>query len=141
MNPQAVLKKTEKGVEEIQTRKYHLDQRLRTLLIVVNGQLTAGQLVDRFGRLGDVEPLLTQLLEQGFVRGAASENYRDIRLQLSQALSDALGPDGDPVVMQLESCKSPDALRKFVIREREMLESVPGPRIVKFFKLARDLLG
>jgi len=141
MNPQAVLQKTEKGIEEIQTRKYHLDQRLRTLLIVVNGQLTAGQLIERFSRLGDVEPLLKQLLEQGFVQGAASADFKNIRLQLSQALSDALGPDGDPVIMQLEACKTTDALRKFVIREREMLERVPGPRIAGFFKLASDLLG
>ena len=37
MEPKTVLSKTDKGREEIETRKYKLDQSLRAVLITVNG--------------------------------------------------------------------------------------------------------
>ena len=42
MDPKSVLSKTSKGREEIETRKHKLDQRMRMLLITVNGKHTAG---------------------------------------------------------------------------------------------------
>lgn len=70
MNLQAVLQKTEKGVAEVQTRQHKLEQKLRNLLIVVNGKATAGELVKQFAQLGDVTPLLEQLLAGEFIREA-----------------------------------------------------------------------
>jgi hypothetical protein len=68
MNPESVLEKTAKGVEEIETRKHKLDPKLRPILISVNGKLKAGERASHFSQLGDAEPLLDQLLNQGFVR-------------------------------------------------------------------------
>jgi hypothetical protein len=68
MNPESVLEKTAKGVEEVETRKHKLDPKLRPILISVNGKLKAGELASQFSQLGDAEPLLDQLLNQGFVR-------------------------------------------------------------------------
>jgi hypothetical protein len=68
MNPESVLEKTTKGVEEIETRKHKLDPKLRPLLISVNGKLKAGELAAQFAQIGDAEPLLDELLKQGFVR-------------------------------------------------------------------------
>lgn len=70
MNLQAVLQKTEKGVAEVQTRQHKLEQKLRNLLIVVNGKATAGELVKQFEQIGDVAPLLEQLLAGEFIREA-----------------------------------------------------------------------
>ena len=67
MSPESVLEKTTKGVEEIETRKYKLDSKLRTILIQVNGKLTAGELATSFAQLGDVAALLDDLHRQGFV--------------------------------------------------------------------------
>ena len=67
MNPESVLEKTTKGVEEIETRKHKLDSKLRTILIQVNGKLTAGELATSFAQLGDVAALLDDLHRQGFV--------------------------------------------------------------------------
>ena len=67
MNPESVLEKTTKGAEEIETRKYKLDSKLRTILIQVNGKLTAAELIASFAQLGDVGALLDDLHRQGFV--------------------------------------------------------------------------
>jgi len=142
MDLQAVLKKTGKGVEEIETRGHKLEQKLRTLLIVVNGKATGADLVKQFEQIGDIRPMLEQLLAGGFVEAAASAaDFKEIRIQLAQSLTDALGPAGDPIVMRLEACKSPDEARVFVEAHRPMLEKVTGPRGAAFLAKAKELLG
>ena len=141
-NLYAVLRKTEKGVEEVETRMHKLDQRLRNILIVVNGKATGTELVQKFQQIGDVTPVLEQLLAGGFIREIASEaDFKEVRVALAQSLTDALGPQGDPIVMQLEGCKSPEEARAFVERHRPMLEKLPGPRGRAFLEKARQLLG
>jgi len=143
MNLQAVLQKTEKGVDEIKTHAQGLEPRLRTLLIVVNGKTTGADLIKQFERVGNVLPMLERLLAEGFVRevqAAASVDFKEVRRQLSHALTDAMGPAGDAIALQLEGCKSMDALRAFVEERRPSLEGALGPRIAKFFTLAKALL-
>src|SRR5688572_6619549 len=70
MNPESVLEKTAKGVEEIETRKHKLDAKLRPILIAVNGKLKSSELAGKFASLGDPNALLDDLLKQGFVRAA-----------------------------------------------------------------------
>ena len=141
-NLHAVLQKTEKGVEEVETRKHKLDQRLRNILIVANGKATGAELVQKFQQIGDVTPVLEQLLAGGFIREVASEaDFKEVRVALAQSLTDALGPQGDPIVMQLEGCKSPEEARAFVERHRSMLEKLPGPRGRAFLDKAKQLLG
>jgi DNA-binding MarR family transcriptional regulator len=142
MNRQAVLQKTEKGVEEIKTRAFKLEQRLRMLLIVVNGKATGADLAKQFESIGDITPMLDQLIAAGFVREAAGEaDFKDIRLRLSQALTDAMGPAGDTIVMQLQDCRDLESLRAFVERHLEGLQGAYGRRMEKFAALARELLG
>lgn len=142
MNRQAVLQKTEKGVAEIQTRAHKLEQRLRMLLIVVNGKATGVDLARQFESLGDITPMLEQLVAQGFVREAAGEtDLKDLRVRLSQALTDAMGPAGDTIVMQLQACKDREALREFVETHLERLQGAYGRRMEKFASLTRELLG
>ena len=133
MNLQAVLQKTEKGVEEVKTHAQGLEPRLRSLLIVVNGKATGVDLIKQFERL----------IAEGFVReasAAASADFKEVRLQLSHALTDALGPAGDAIALELEGCKSMDALRAFVQEKRPSLEGALGPRVANFFALAKSLL-
>lgn len=76
MNLQAVLQKTEKGMDEMETRRHKLEQKLRTILIVVNGKATGAELVQKFEPIGDVTPLLEQLLAGGFIREAPGRASR-----------------------------------------------------------------
>ncbi|HEX5092962.1 MAG TPA: hypothetical protein VFV84_09775 [Burkholderiales bacterium] len=142
MNRQAVLQKTEKGVEEIKTRAHKLEQKLRMLLIVVNGKATGADLAKQFEAIGDITPMLEQLIADGFVREAAGgADLKDVRLRLSQALTDAMGPAGDSIVMQLEGCRDFESLRAFVEKHREGLKGAYGRRMEKFVALSRELLG
>jgi len=144
MNPQAVLQKTEKGVDEVQTRRHKLEQRLRTLLIVVNGKATGADLARQFEQIGDVRPMLEQLVAQGFIReaaGASAAEFGEIRVQLSHALTDVLGPAGDAITLQLEECRNLEELRAFVESRRASLEGALGARSAKFFAKAKQLLG
>jgi hypothetical protein len=142
MNRQAVLQKTEKGVEEVKTRANKLEQKLRMLLIVVNGKATGADLAKQFEAVGDITPLLEQLIAQGYVREAAGgADFRDIRVRLSQALTDAMGPAGDTIVMQLQGCRDIETLRAFVQKHREGLQGAYGRRMEKFVALSRELLG
>jgi hypothetical protein len=67
MNRSALLAKTPKGVEELKSRAHGLAQKLRALLIMIDGTATAGDLVAKFGAIPDVEAGLQALVDQGFV--------------------------------------------------------------------------
>jgi hypothetical protein len=67
MDKGAVLAKTAKGSDEVKSRAHGLAQKLRSLLIMVDGTSTAGDLLARFGGIPDVEAGLEALVAQGFV--------------------------------------------------------------------------
>jgi hypothetical protein len=149
MNLQAVLQKTGKGAEEIATRKYKLEQKLRTILIVVNGKATGAELAQKFEAIGDVRPMIEQLLAGGFIQEAPGSaaaapggaEFKEARTELSHALTDAMGPAGDAITLQLEECKNLEQLRAFVESRRGSLEGALGVRAAKFFAKAKELLG
>jgi hypothetical protein len=152
MNLDATLSKTPKGMEEVETRKYRLETRLRSLLIMVNGKETAGELVQKFAQVRDVTPALEKLLAEGFIAEAADApaapgkapggaSFEKTRAQLSNALSDALGPAADAICVKLEECRSAAELREFLASRKAVLDSGLGPRSAAFWAKARELLS
>lgn len=68
LTAESILRKTEKGVEEMDTRAYHLPAKLRAALILVDGESTLGKILERCGEFAErVESQLIELLETGFV--------------------------------------------------------------------------
>jgi len=67
MDKDATLTKTAKGVDEIKTRAHGLPQKQRALLIMVDGNTTAGALLSRLGGGAETERSLQILVDQGFV--------------------------------------------------------------------------
>jgi hypothetical protein len=144
MDAVSVLSKTPKGVEEMETRKHKLDHRQRALLIMVNGKASAGEIAQKFEQLGDVMPMLQELLAQGFIAPAADGaaparpaapagapagagiDLRQAKLDLCRHLREALGPDADMVTEKIEKCGSAEELREFLAARREMLDEWLG---------------
>lgn len=67
MNPLEIYLKTDKGREEIQTRKNQLPAALRTLLIMIDGKSTAGEILKQVAPMGITPDSLEQLITQGFI--------------------------------------------------------------------------
>jgi hypothetical protein len=69
MQPSSTLKKTAKGLEEVEKRTHKLAGRLRAVLFMVDGQRTVASLLDQAGGLAtQLEGQLAELIAQGFVQ-------------------------------------------------------------------------
>lgn len=62
-----IYDKTDKGREEIATRKYQLPSRLRTLLVMVDGKQTVPDLLKKVGGLGLDAQSIQELLDQELI--------------------------------------------------------------------------
>ncbi|WP_019447407.1 hypothetical protein [Cupriavidus sp. BIS7] len=69
-----VYRKTEAGHEEIRTRARKLDQKLRALLLIVNGERVKSELFAQVSGLGVAEEAFDTLLALGLVEPMASAN-------------------------------------------------------------------
>lgn len=62
-----IYDKTDKGREEIATRKYHVAAKLRTLLVMIDGRQPLGSLMRNLGPLGLSEEHVDLLLSQEYI--------------------------------------------------------------------------
>ena len=67
-----IYDKTDKGRDEITTRKYQLASRLRTLLVMVDGKQTVADLLKKVSGLGLGEQSIQDLLEQELIGPVAA---------------------------------------------------------------------
>ena len=72
MDNNAVFDKSDKGREEIITRKYKLAPRLRSLLVLIDGKKTAGELLQQLAGLGLDQNSLDQLYEGQFIEPSST---------------------------------------------------------------------
>src|SRR4051812_31542066 len=63
----AVFEKTDKGREEIATRKHQLSLRMRSLLVLVDGKQNGEELLGKVSGLGLDAESLGELLREGYV--------------------------------------------------------------------------
>lgn len=73
-----VFQKTEAGQEEIRTRARKLDQKLRALLLIVNGERRKSALLAQVGGMGVGEEALDALVELGLVVADTSEAAKPV---------------------------------------------------------------
>jgi hypothetical protein len=77
MNPENILAKTPKGIEEIETRAHQLNPRLRQALVRVDGTKSLEALLAEAGATGEVlQGQLSELLASGFVLDATAAAAR-----------------------------------------------------------------
>jgi len=160
MDPAAVLAKTPKGAEEIETRRYKLDHRSRALLIMVNGKSSVAELARKFEQIGDIRPTLEALVADGFValagapaappaasaaRPAATMpgigDLRRAQTEIALHLRNVLGPDADSLTEKIERCRTLAELRELLEGRRAMLEEWMGKaKSAAFWARAEPLL-
>lgn len=157
MDLKAILSKTAKGIEELETRKDRLEPRKRALLIVVNGKASAAELMKKFEAMGDISPMLEQLLADGYITAgaataagpaaaaalpaAAKDDFPAARAQLVRAITDALGPGGDAIAEKMESSGSRQDLKNYLDTRRAMLDAALGRKGAAFWAKVKELLG
>lgn len=81
-----VFDKTDKGREEIASRKYRVAPRLRTLLVMIDGRRPLAELMTNFAALGVTEATFAELLEQQLIAlvGAGEASLSPQRLPSPQ---------------------------------------------------------
>ncbi len=63
-----IFDKTDKGREEIISRRYHLANRLRALLVLIDGKHSGDELVEKVASLGLTQTSLDELEHQGYIQ-------------------------------------------------------------------------
>src|SRR5580698_2952135 len=76
MQPTDVLVKTDKGVEEVKTRKYRLAARSRILLFMIDGRHAIGEILDQTSKLGMPATALKELIDGNFVTNISASTIR-----------------------------------------------------------------
>jgi hypothetical protein len=76
MQPTDVLVKTDKGVEEVKTRKYRLPARSRILLFMIDGRHAIGEILDQTAKLGMPATALKELIDGEFVTNISASTIR-----------------------------------------------------------------
>jgi hypothetical protein len=69
-SPDTLMVKTAKGSAEMGTREHRLGPRLRTILIMVDGNLTLAEITARAAALGNAAAIVGHLLDEGFIEPA-----------------------------------------------------------------------
>jgi hypothetical protein len=81
----SIFDKTDKGREEIATRKYQLATRVRTLLLLIDGKQRTEDLLQKVTGIGLTEESLTELLNDGFIHAVAGAAAAPAQPQSSAA--------------------------------------------------------
>jgi hypothetical protein len=101
MNPTTVFKKSEKGEEEIRTRKFGIAQHLRQVLIFVDGSTAVSKILEKASGLPDVEPSLEELHRQGFIEENTAPNVASLKEELIAMARNTLGAGAEKVVAKI----------------------------------------
>lgn len=79
-----IFDKTDKGREEIITRKYKLASRLRTLLVLIDGKQSSGDLLLKFTSLGLNQTNVEELEQHGYIQRQSATGAYFVTLEEGQ---------------------------------------------------------
>jgi hypothetical protein len=121
VNQTDIVFKTAEGAAEVAARSRKLPQRLRTMLILIDGRLSAGQLMEAGAKLGVPDDFLESLQQQGLVTVKpspampsvaatapvdlpATDRFRAAQKFMNDTVVDALGFRAFFFTLKLEKC-------------------------------------
>jgi hypothetical protein len=158
-----IYQKTAKGHAEVETRAHRLPLRLRSVLIMVDGQRDEADLAKLIGN--DPAPTVQTLLEQGFIdvfamlaqRGpiavvdvplpgpnsgpvplsttpvAAAASIEAIKRNTVRFLNDKLGPMAESLAIRIERTKSMTELMPLLAQATQTLRGFGGAAVSEEF--------
>ncbi len=124
-----VIRRTDKGEEEVKTRKHGLSLRMRGVLILVDGTSSLQKIRDKAYGMPDVDSAIESLLSEGYIEPVAdSEDGLAVhKSMLVEAAREILGEKAEKVVSRIEA--APDDIEG-------LMAAVEGS--VKLVKLTID---
>jgi hypothetical protein len=163
MQPTDVLVKTDKGVEEVKTRKYRLAARSRILLFMIDGRHAIGEILDQTAKLGMPATALKELIDGEFVTNISASTIRAttpgksagagqaisddveryIRAQkfMNDTIVDAMGIKAFFFTLKLERCGNVSDLQELVDDYTKAMEKNLGGDMAQLaIRRVRDLL-
>ena len=157
MDSDAVLVKTGKGAEELAQRSGAMPQKLRAILIMVDGKTQWGELLNRYSGLPEFNEHLVWLVDNGFVEAvvkpsgtktqAATDNVMFTssatgRAGLIELAHHLLGAHGNNVTQRLQETEDEhDALAQTLERCYKLIRlSIDENKAEQFRKLGKKLL-
>lgn len=148
MDLKAVYKKTQKGQEEM-ARRAALGMRERTLLVMVDGKMTAADLLARAQHMPDPNGLLAKLIDGGFIAAgtlvpppadapapAEPPERRTLQETMRFAehfLDQVLGPEADMLAEAIDKCKTVPELRARLEKTRDVIQAMGKKRKAEEF--------
>jgi hypothetical protein len=127
-----VYDKTEKGREEIATRKYHVAPKLRTLLVMIDGRHSLGELLKNVAGMGLTEDNVNELLDQQYITLVSG----------GEAANEAQGPAEGAMAAPARLPPSAAARARLAARNRAAAamksEQIEGPSSVLTTEAADD---
>lgn len=146
-----IYRKTDKGRIEIETRVHRLPPRLRTALIMVDGQRSDADLAKLVQQSDDV---LDVLAEQGFIEhveppaapvaavapsmapavpASVGADFVVRRREAVRMLTDSVGPVAEALAMQIEKSRDERTMRPLLVLARESIRNVRGAAAAETF--------
>lgn len=128
MVKEGILKKTEKGEEEMRSRKYGLAPNLRRVLILVDGKSDPAEILAKGAGWPDILPCLEELERHGYIHHVeGSLTIAVVKEELVRIAQQVLGDDAAKVIEKIR--EAPDT--------KQGLEAAAS-KCKKFVKLAID---
>ncbi len=117
IDPKAVLKKTEKGEEEIRTRRYGLSMHLRAVLILIDGVSSFEKITAKAYGMKDIESDIQTLMDEGYIVSEGSEqktvtSAAGAKEKLIGIVNEIFGDKSEKILSRIDSvADEPEALR------------------------------
>ncbi len=155
----SIFDKTDKGREEIVTRKYHLALRLRTLLVLMDGKHSVEDLLPKVSGLGLNQQSIDELLENGFIHAASEQRGKALpadsvggsganmpvkeitlpsdKIQIealrqffNETIKNTIGLRGIPLQLKAEHANSVDDFRKLRLAYLDAIAKAKGNELM-----------
>jgi DNA-binding transcriptional regulator YhcF (GntR family) len=105
MNPKIIFRKSNKGEEELRTRKFGISQNLRQVLIFVDGETAVSKILEKTAGLPHVDRSLEELERQGFIEADRTATVAAVKDELIAMARQMLGADAEKVVAKIADAR------------------------------------